>query len=77
MQAFDVLSAIMQWVIAPVAAFVWLNYMKLQAHATDIAVLKANAVSLQQAHKEEMQHIREAQRAIMSKLDNIEQALRK
>lgn len=77
MQALDIINVVMQWIIAPVAAFVWLNYQKLQTHATEIAVLKANAVSLQTAHKEEMQQIRETTRAIMAKLDNIEQALRK
>lgn len=77
MQALDVLNTIMQWVVAPVAAFVWLNYMKIQQHATDIAVLKATTASAQEAHDREIKEIRETSRAIMAKLDSIEQALRK
>lgn len=77
MQALDVLNTIMQWIVAPVAAFVWLNYMQLQQHKTDIAVLKANATSLANAHDREMKEIRETTRAIMAKLDSIEEALRK
>jgi hypothetical protein len=77
MQAFDILNVIMQWVIAPVAAFVWFNYQKLQTHATEIAVLKATTQSVQTAHEREIKEIRETSRAIMAKLDSIELALRK
>lgn len=77
MQAIDFLSTIIQWVIAPVAAFVWLNYQKLQSHSTEIAVLKANAESMQKNHTSEMEQIRETSRAIMAKLESIEVALRK
>jgi hypothetical protein len=77
MTAIEILNTVMQWVIAPVAAFVWLNYQKIQTHTTEIAVLKANANSLQQAHTSEMEQIRETSRAIMAKLDSIEIALRK
>lgn len=68
---------ILDWVIGPVAVFVIFIYREQQRHATDIAVLKANYASVKQAHEREMQEIRETTRAIMVKLDNIEQALRK
>lgn len=77
MQALDILNTIMQWIVAPVAAFVWFNYTKLQQHATDIAVLKATTASAQEAHDREIKEIRETSRAIMAKLDSIEAALRK
>lgn len=77
MQALDVLNTLMQWVIAPVAAFVWYNYAKIQQHSTDIAVLKATTASAQEAHDREIKEIRETSRAIMAKLDSIEAALRK
>lgn len=77
MQALDVLNTIMQWIIAPVAAFVWLIYNKQQQHSTDIAVLKATTATAQEAHDREIKEIRETSRAIMAKLDSIEQALRK
>ncbi len=72
-----VLSAIMQWVVAPVAAFVWVLYQKQQNHSTDIAVLKAETASARLAHDREIKEIRETSRAIMAKLDSIEEALRK
>lgn len=74
---FELLNNVMQWVVAPIAAFVWLNYMKLQNHATDIAVLKATTKNVQEAHQREIEEIRQTSRAIMAKLDSIEQALRK
>jgi hypothetical protein len=77
MQALDVLNTIMQWIIAPVAAFVWLIYRQQQMHATEIAVLKATTQSVQTAHEREIKEIRETSRAIMAKLDSIELALRK
>lgn len=77
MQALDVLNNIMQWVVAPVAAFVWLIYRQQQTHATEIAVLKATTKNVQEAHQREIEEIRQTSRAIMAKLDSIELALRK
>lgn len=77
MQALDIAHTIMQWVVAPVAAFVWLIYREQQKHSTDIAVLKATTATAQEAHDREIKEIRETSRAIMAKLDSIEQALRK
>lgn len=71
------LNTLLQWIIAPVAAFVWMNYMRLQKHDTDIAVLKASSSSAKEAHDREIKEIRETSRAIMAKLDSIEEALRK
>jgi hypothetical protein len=76
-EAFRVLNSIMQWIVAPVAAFVWLIYRQQQQHSTEIAVLKAQTASAQAAHEREINEIRETSRAIMAKLDSIEQALRK
>jgi hypothetical protein len=70
-------GAVMQWVVAPIAAFVWLNYAKLQRHDVLIAVLQAETASVQQAHERDIKEIRETSRAIMAKLDSIEEALRK
>lgn len=77
MQALEVINTLMQWIVMPVAAFVWFLYQTQQSQATDIAVLQANAESVKSAHDREMKEIRETTRAIMAKLDSIEQALRK
>lgn len=73
----QVLTTIMQWIVAPVAAFVWLIYREQQTHGTAIAVLKAETESSRLSHDREIKEIRETTRAIMAKLDSIEEALRK
>lgn len=76
-QTLTILNNIMQWVIAPVAAFVWFLYARQQIHTTDIAVLKARVDEAKTAHDREIKEIRETSRAIMDKLNSIEEALRK
>ena len=76
-QTFKVLGAIMQWIIAPVAAFVWVIYRQQQTHEAAIAVLQAQTETSRNAHDREIKEIRETSRAIMQKLDSIEEALRK
>jgi len=76
-QAIDLIQTVLQWVTAPIIAFVVWLHNRVQNHETDIKVLKAQADLLHASHREEMAQIRETTRAIMIKLDNIEQALRK
>ena len=74
---FDMLNAVMQWIVLPIAAFVWVIYQRQSDHHTDIAVLKAQQDANKTAHDREMKEMRETVKAIFAKLDNIEQALRK
>lgn len=76
-EAIKVLNVVMQWIIMPVAAFVWLIYRTQNQHGTAIAVLQAESLTARTAHDREIKEIRETTRAIMSKLDSIEEALRK
>ena len=76
-QTLRVLNAIMQWIVMPVAAFVWVIYRNQQKHDTAIAVLQAQTETARTAHDREIKEIRETSRAIMQKLDSIEEALRK
>ena len=73
----QVLSTVLQWIIAPVAAVVWLIYRQQQKHETAIAVLQTATETAKLAHDREIKEIRETSRAIMAKLDSIEEALRK
>lgn len=73
----QVISTMMQWVIAPVAAFVWIIYRQQNKHDTDIAVLKTAVDAMQRMHANEIREIREANRSIIAKLNSIEEALRK
>lgn len=76
-EAFRILNAIMQWIIAPVSAFVWVIYRQQQKHETAIAVLQSESMTSRVSHDREIKEIRETTRAIMNKLDSIEEALRK
>jgi hypothetical protein len=73
----EVLNTIMQWIVAPVAAFVFLIYRTQQDHATKLAVLSAVHEANKEAYDREFKEMRENFKTVMSKLDNIEQALRK
>ena len=75
--SFDVISAVVQWVVLPMAAFVWVIYQRQGDHHTDIAVLKAQHEGTKLSHDREMKEMKETIKAIFHKLDNIEQALRK
>lgn len=76
-ETLKILNALLQWIIAPVAAFVWMIYRKQHDHETAIAVLQAETATARTAHDREIKEIRETSRAIMAKLDSIEEALRK
>ena len=73
----EMLDLIMQWVVAPVAAFVWVLYNRVSKHATDIEVIKATSAANKEAHDREFREMRENFRRVFEKLDNIESALRK
>ena len=73
----DHINEIMRWVVAPIAAFVWYIYMRQQKNNTDIAVIKSELRSYRMSNDREIKEMRETVRAIFSKLDSIEQSLRK
>ena len=73
---FEIFEFIVQWLAAPIAAFVWALHAKIGKHDTSIAVLEAQIASDKQAHDREMKDVKEALKSIASKLDSIELALR-
>jgi hypothetical protein len=73
----DILNTVIQWIVAPVAAFVWLLHTKTQQHATEIAVLKATQQANKEAHDREFKEMRGSFKAVLEKLESIEQHLRK
>lgn len=75
--ALDILHTILQWVAAPVAAFVFFMYRQMQGQQIDIEVLKAETATNKQAHDREMKEIRDTTERIFQKLNSIEEALRK
>jgi len=73
----EIITAIMQWVVAPVAAFVWILHNRVQVQQTEIAVLRAMHEANKEFHDREFRELREALKTINTKLDSIEQAMRK
>ena len=73
----DLLDTVMKWIVAPVAAFVWIIFRTQQDHSTDIAVLKATQQANKEAHDREFKEMRGSFKAVLDKLESIEQYLRK
>jgi hypothetical protein len=73
----DVLNTVLQWVVAPVGAFVWLLHNKTQTHSTEIAVIKATQQANKEAHDREFKEMRGSFKAVLDKLESIELHLRK
>lgn len=76
-EPIEIAKIVLQWVIVPVCGFLWLMYKTQQDHATRLAVLAAVHEANKEAHDREFKEMRENFKAVFTKLDNIEQALRK
>ena len=74
---FEMIDAIMQWVVLPIAGVVIYMFNRQGQHHTDIAVLKSQHEATKNSHDREMKEMKTTIAAIFTKLDNIEQALRK
>lgn len=72
-----VADVLLKWLVAPMAGVLWMLHRTQQDHRTDLAVLKAEAVANKQAHDREFKELRDSFKAVMTKLDSIEEALRK
>jgi len=77
MELLDIINAVMQWVVVPVAGGLLMMYRTQQSHATQIAVLQAVHEANKEAHDREFKEVRESFKRIFEKLDTIELALRK
>jgi hypothetical protein len=73
----DMIDTIMQWIVAPVTGFVIFMFNRQQRHETEIAVIRATMTEQKNSHDREFKELRETLKTVMSKLDSIEQALRK
>jgi len=73
----DMISEIIRWAVAPLLAFVWAIHVRVNKHATDIAVIKAQVETDKLMRDREMKDVKASLERIMNKLDAIEDALRK
>jgi len=74
---FEMINAVMQWIVLPIAGVVVYMFNKQNQHHTDITVLKSLQEATKNSHDREMKEMKTTIAAIFTKLDNIEQALRK
>ena len=72
----ELLDATMKWIVAPVAAFVWLIYQRQQDHHTDIQVIKSQMVTNKESADRDRSEMKEFTNIILKKLDDIESYLR-
>ncbi len=77
MEMMTTVDLILQYLAAPLAAVVWFLFNKVNKNVTDIAVLQSQVNADKTSHDREMKEMKETIKAIFTKLDNIEQALRK
>lgn len=73
----DILNTIIQWVVAPVAAFVIWLHSRVQDHSTEIAVIKATQAANKEAHDREFKEMKASFAKVLDKLDDIQTHLRK
>jgi len=72
----EMIEFIMQWLAAPVAAFVWMLHTRAQRQETKIAVLEAEINADKQSRDREMKDVKEALKSISGKLDELQLSLR-
>lgn len=77
MDLIDVIKDVLQWAVAGVVAVVVYLYRVVGTQGVDIAVIKAVQAANKEAHDREFKEMKTSFKAVMDKLDNIEQYLRK
>jgi len=73
----ETIDLFLKYVVVPVVAFVWMIHNKINAHHTEIEVLKAQVEATKAAHDREFKEVRSNFARVFEKLDGIEEALRK
>lgn len=75
--ALDLIKMAIQWGVVPLVGFVFLIFKTVQGHATRIAVLDALHQANKEAHDREFKEVKDNFKAVLTKLEGIEQHLRK
>jgi hypothetical protein len=66
----DIVELALRWIVAPMAAAVWMMYRQQQAHNTQLAVLQNQADIVRTAHDREIRDIKDMLNKILEKLDD-------
>ena len=66
----EVVELALRWIVAPMAAVVWMLYRQQQTHNTQLAVLQNQADIVRSAHDREIRDIKDMLNKILEKLDD-------
>lgn len=66
----EVVELALRWIVAPMAAVVWMLYRQQQTHNTQLAVLQNQADIVRTAHDREIRDIKDMLNKILEKLDD-------
>ena len=72
---FDIIKALLQFAVLPLAGAMWAHYMMTQRHEKELAVVKAEHALVKENHDREFKEAKESFKLIMTKLDEIHKAL--
>jgi hypothetical protein len=74
---FDILKAILQFAVLPLAGFMWAHYSMTQRHEKQIAVIQTEHALVKENHDREFKEVRESFKRIFDKLDEIQRDMQK
>ena len=77
MDLLEVVKGALQWVVAPLVGWVWLLHEKGSSQSVRIAVLEAELNAQKTLNAQTYTELRSSFNTIVTKLDSIEQFLRK
>jgi hypothetical protein len=73
----EMIDLVLKYLVVPAVGFLWVLYNRVQEQETKLAVLEATTSANKQAHDKEFKAMQDNFKAVMTKLDSIEMALRK
>lgn len=77
MDLLEVVKGALQWVVAPLVGWAWYLHEKINAQNTRVAVLEAELNAQKTLNAQTYTELRSSFNTIVTKLDSIEQFLRK
>ena len=73
----DIIKAVLQFAVLPLAGAMWAHYSMTQRHEKDIAVMKSEHALVKENHDREFKEVKEGFKTVLLKLDEIQKELRK
>ena len=74
---FEILKALLQFAVLPLAGAMWAHYSMTQRHEKEIAVMKSEHTLVKESHDREFKEFRESIKTILLKLDEIQRDMQR